>query len=499
MYGIGTDWVENATLLRDSTNNIKMKPAPTGQQFLQWEIYVNNVLQTNANDVEVIFAEQTRLHGLSRNITIKATYYTPDSSIVYTLTIERKDGTVEQHNYSTGTDIPIRASNPDQGYEFYKWTGDVAYIAGGAYESESYVHMPAKNIQIKETYVPEGYVPEFDLEMKGLYGQCCYTTSSTDPDTGEIVTTDHWVNRWSYPEGTIVRIRATGYGPERDFSEWNAVNHDTSADARSIITRLFESETTLIMPKYDVDATPVIPLKQTYELRINNGEISGMYYANKKCDVYFDKESTNDVHYEFVRWIGETGTDITTIELWDGGIFDPLTPGTSTLPQQIKMPAKRTEITANYKTKYRITLTNGIIDETSTSQGYYEAGTILNITATPPSSGMTFQYWTGDTSRVTSIYDPTPTVTTTTGITNLTAVYSTNTERNSIGYVTTDLKSQTTINNENITMIAGEIEIGTLITDSNGHIYIITNINQQDDISTIYRMTKIVRGGNIYD
>lgn len=111
---------------------------------------------------------------------------------------------------------------------------------------------------------------------------------------------------------------------------------------------------------------------------------------------------------------------------------------------------------------------------------------------------MRFQYWSGDTSRLASKWDPTTTVQTTTGATNLTAVYSTDTDRNNTGYVTSSLKNVSTVDNNDIIIISGEINIGFIITDSNGHTYVVTNIDSQNNTSTIYRMTKIVKGGNIY-
>lgn len=497
----GSNWVTNATLYRGSTNAIKMKPAPTGYQFLQWEVYVNNVLQTDANDVSQPLAEQTTLRNLTRAITVRATYFIPDPTVTYTLSIIRKDGAVDQNSYPVGTDVAVYASVPDQGYQFYKWTGATAYVVGGVYNANSLVHMPAQNITITETYVPEGYIPGYDLEMTGLYGQCCYTTETEDPNTHEIITTDNWVSRWTYPEGTVVRIRATGYTDDRYFSNWTALNHSTSEDARSIIANLNTSETTLTMPNYDVDVTPVVPLKDTYQLTVTNGATSGTYYEGAKADVYFNKNSldTNDVHYVFTRWVGGTGTDITTIELWDGGMFNVLTPGNSTTPQFIKMPNKATELIANYKTLYRITINNGTIDTTGTpTEAYYETGTTLTINANPATTGMRFQYWSGDTSHVANIYNPTTTVVTTTGATNLTAIYSTDTNRNGVGYVSTDLKSTNSINNSTITIISGTVDVGFMITDINGHIYVVTAIDSINDTSTIYRMTKIVQGGNIY-
>ena len=489
------DWVTSATLPRDATNLIKMKPAPTGYQFLQWEVLINGVVQTNANDIYQPLAEQTTLRGLSRDFTARATYFQPSVTPLSTLTIERKNGTIEQRQYPVGTDVQIHASYPDQGMEFWKWSGDVAYIAGGIYNANSYVHMPIQNVRIKENFVPEGFIPGYDLDMTNIYGQCCYTTSYTNPDTGEVITTDHWVSRWSYPAGTVVRIRATGYDNEYYFSTWDAKVHRTEDDARSVISNLSLSSTTLTMPEYDIDVEAKIATKETYELRINDGGTSGYYYEGARADVYFNKEDTDDIHYQFLRW---TGSTVAQIELYDGGMFNVLTPGNSVTPQYIKMPGENTEITATYKTLYKLALTNGIIDATGESQGFFETDTVVNITANTAPSGMVFQYWAGNTEHIANIYDPTTTITTVAGITNIRAVYSTVEDRNDIGYVNSDLKSTNTITNSLITVVSGTIEIGFIITDINGHVYIITSVDDVNDTSTIYRMTKVTRGGNIY-
>ena len=89
-------------------------------------------------------------------------------------------------------------------------------------------------------------------------------------------------------------------------------------------------------------------------------------------------------------------------------------------------------------------------------------------------------------------------MTTTAGTTTITAVYSTDSEQNSVGYTELDLTTATNINNDDITVISGSIEVGFLFTDCNGHIYMITSIDESTGVSSIYRMTKIVQGGNIY-
>lgn len=500
----GSDWVTSVTLLRNSTNAIKMKPAPTGHQFNQWEVYENGVLQTNANDVYEPVAEQTRLRNLLRDITIKATYFVPDPTVTYTLSIERKDGTMDQRDYPVGIDVDIRASYPDQGMEFYKWTGDTAYV-GNIYNDVTYVRMPAQNIQIKENYVPEGYIPEFEVVMKP-YGYCCYYTESEDPETHEPVVTPHWVQRHSFPEGTVVPIKAEGWGHEYRFNLWKAYERELDQDGQEI-TRIIDDTTSpttsLTVPAMDVTVEPKIAQRDKRWVLVNGGGTNAQYYGGDRADVYFGLENTNDIHYQFIRWVtgANSEVEVRDIELYDGGMFSVTTPGSSTVPQYIKMPepVKTIEVNATYKTLYRLSLTNGTIDGTSGSiKEYYESGSTVRITADPAPSGMRFQYWTGNVDVLSDRYDPTPIVTTVAGTTTLTAVYSTDAERNGTGYVTISLKNSQTVSDNDITVVSGSIDVGFIVTDSGGHIYTLTSIDAVQGNHTIYRLTKILRGGNIY-
>lgn len=500
----GSDWVVSAVLPRNSTNAIKMQPAPTGHQFLQWEVYQGNVLQTDANDVYSPLAEQTRLRNLLRNITIKATYYIPDPTVTYTLSIGRKDGTVEQNNYTVGADISITASTPDQGYEFYKWTGDTAYISGGVYEAVSTIHMPAQNVVITETYAPEGYIPEYEVVMYNQYGKCYYEDISEDSETHEEIVTGHWVTRHSYPEGTVVQIKAEGWDAEYKFNYWKAyerVLEQNGTDRSDIIDDLYDTETTIVVPSCDINVDPGIALKNTYRMLVSGGGTSGDYYEGRRVDIYFGMEDPNDnVRYVFNRWTKGVTSEIELyeLELEGGGMFDVSVPGTQAVPQYVVMPANNVELVATYDSLYKFHINNGIISSTSTSTEYYVSNTVVGITANPAPTGMTFQYWTGDVSSVANVYSPATTVTTVVGTTTLTAVYSTNTERNNIGYVTGDLKTTSEVDNEDITVISGEIETGFMLTDGGGHMYVITAVDSSVDVSTIYRLTKIVQGGNTY-
>lgn len=455
------EWVNSAALLPGSTNIIRVKQGsvPLGYQFLIWEVYVNGILQTTANDVLLPYAETTSLRSLSRDITIKATFYTPNPDLKYKLKIYRIDGSVNISEYAVGDSPGITASTPPQGKEFFEWTGDVSYLGDNQGNAVNWVRMPAQDVELTETYVDEGYIPKYHLYMTGVYGECCYTTEQEDPETGEIETIDHWVTDYEYPKNTEVRIRTRDIEDEYYFVSWNGKVHNSSEETNDVIKDRTAEESVVVIPAYHVDVEPSVLPKQTYLLKINNGYTGGRtsayYYEGKKADIYFGLVDTEDVHYIFTRWTGEK---ITKLNLWDGGLFDPTTPGDVDHPQYVKMPGESVEITGNYRTLFRLTVNNGTIDSTSQTKGYYEANTNVTITADSPAQGMVFRYWTGDTGVLSSIYDPTPTITTVTGTTTLTAFYSEADNTNNIGYVETSLKTSNTVNNNDIHIIAGEIE-----------------------------------------
>lgn len=507
----GTNWVTSAVLLRDAMNNIRVKQGavPYGHQFLQWEIYIDGVLQTTTNYVEIYgpVAETTRLSKLRHDCTIKATFYVPDTTQQRTLTVHRQDGSTTQYTRPIGDSVTVYASQPLQGWEFYEWTGDLAYASTSSLITPIQITIPAQNIEITETYIEEGSRPKVTLHRAGIYGEMKYTTTSTDPETGKEVVTEHWTTEpHDYYVGDEVEIRMTEYSNEYYFGGWSAHALSSEEDLTDIISRTnppeFPHTTTLTMPKVATIFQGGTVRKGDVRIVLEDGFIgdnqtSATLYEGKKADIRFAKTDNELMKYEFIRWVVLPGsyTPITNIELWDGGMFNPKIPGTYDHPVEIRMPATAVGLKATYKTFYRLSLTNATIDGTEKTFDYYEAGKTVNITA-DTITGMTFQYWEGDTDVIEDIYDPTTTVTTVEGTTTLTAVYSTNTERNDIGYTILNLQSETTVNNDNITVISGTLQPGFILTDNIGHIYVVVSIN--NDISTIVRLTKIYRGGNIY-
>ena len=494
----GTDWVTSATLLRNSTNAIKMKPAPTGQQFFQWEVYVNGVLQTNANDVLQPLAETTSLRNLLRDATLKATYYTPGDETTYTLTIKRIDGSVDEYHNTVGYQQQISASLPAQGMQFKIWKGDTAYLVGGIRNPNNVVNTPATNIYLEETYEPEGTVTKYHLYMVSNC-ECKYTTEYTDPDTGTVTTQDWWVTDHEYEAGEVVDIRTKNIPFGWRFTSWSCVDDEIPAnDLSQYITHLHQEATTITIIDTDMYVTAGTVETEKYDMTIIDGGTDGSYYEDWPVDIYFDKTNTNDIHYDFIRWNTGSGSeiDISQLKLQGGGMFQVLTPGTSANPQIVLMPAKDVVIQASYRTKYKFYITNGTIDSQDT---YFVPGTLLNITADTAPSGMTFQRWDGDTQNIANIYDPTTTITTVQGITRIFPVYSTDADRNGIGYVLTDLSDSNIINNNDIIKYDQNMTLGNgfIITDTKGHIYIISSYGEPT--SSILRMTKISKGGDVYE
>jgi len=259
----------------------------------------------------------------------------------------------------------------------------------------------------------------------------------------------------------------------------------------ALVTDVHQMVSSIVMSDFDVTLTAQTQLKQTYTFTINNGRIGGQYYKDKKVPVYFYLPENTNEQYTFTRWTG----DVAYISLFDGGVFNVLEPGTANQPQEVRMPERAITLTANYTTGYKVTVNNGTITE----QGeYFVQGTTIHITAnTIP--GKNFVKWTGDTDGISSIYDITPTITIGNSSKILTATYSNETDRNNIGYGLINFISSDIINIEDITIISGTINIGFIITDINGHVYTVVEVNNTNNTVIVTRMTKIVKGGEVYE
>ena len=454
--------------LRNSNPQIIMDPAPEGKQFLQWEVLEGDT----KNGVTEPRAENTTLRNLLADTVVKATYYVPDDTILYTLTVTNKGGEIQTYNKPVGEQIEIRARSADEGYKFYMWTGDTQYV-NDIYADVAIVNMPAKNIELQVSYMDEDGIPKYAVHLEN--GELVKSTSEDGTET--------WGSDGEFEEGSTVKIRVKSILEGREFAKWE--NTETG-DERSIETvkEIFEPETTLQVRAFKIDLSARTEPKDTFTLSVTDGETSGSYYEGQKVSIYFNKKDTDTEHYKFIRW---SGNDLAYIKLYDGGSFDIYKPGNIDDPQVIKMPARHISIKSTYETSYLLNVENG------TNKGFYMAGAKINVSANEPEEDYKFSHWEGDISYVDNIHNPNITVTMPNGSITLTAKYVSKMEQNSIGYTLTDLYNNDNILIENINIIAGEISKGFIITDINGHIYMITDVI--DDTANILRLTK-KQGGN---
>ena len=456
----------SGTFLRNSKPTIIMNPAPEGMKFLQWEIITGD-----NNDIAQPLAETTNIRNLVHNVVVKATYYVPNPEIKYTLTIIGKDGEIRTSSHAVGEQVEIYADEPDEGYKFIRWLGDTQYLID-RYATPTIVNMPGKNITFEMKYDRTDAVTKYHVILYG--GEL---VEETNPDTGE----ETWSIEGEFEEGSQVKIRAIDIPLGWKFNGWK--NDDDDGKSMSTVNDLMAEETFLRVEDFDIELTRDVIEKEKYKLNIVDGEISGSYYEGDPVPIYFDLENTDVTHYTFVRW---SGTDTSYLKLFEGGKpFDITEPGTPDEPQTIRMPARNISISAMYTTSYSLSI-NDII------QDYYEEGEKIQISA-EEIEGKRFTYWTGDTSYVDNKYNPNITVTMPKGSVNLIPNYHNINDNNSIGYTLTNLSNNDTINIENIVIISGEISVGFLITDSNGHIYIVTSM--VDNEANIMKLTT-VQGGD---
>lgn len=437
------DGTTSGSFLRNSNPQIIMNPAPDGMKFLQWEI-----LTGDDNDVTQPLAENTTIRNLTHDVVVQATYYVPNPEIKYTLTITGKDGEIKTYNYPIGEQVNIRADSPDEGYEFYKWTGDTQYV-NDKYSSEAVVNMPGKNITLGMEYRREGFTTTYHVLLEGGTIQ---------------IEEDRWDIEGEFEEGTTLNIKADDPMLGWEFVQWKKPENASEDDrSEETVANLMEAETTLQVQDFDITLSVVWKEKDKYIMTVNDGFGSGSYYPDQPVQIYFNLEDTQTNHYKFTRWSGD---DIAYLELIDGKAFDVFKPE----EQAVKMPSRNIEITALYDVSYLLSIN-------SVENGYYLEGEKIQISA-EEIEGKTFRYWDGDIDCVDNRYNPNIVVTMPKGSVNLIPVYSNTNERNNIGYTLTDLYDNDTILQEDIIIISGEIGTGFMITDVNGHIYVITSITE---------------------
>lgn len=503
-YIINSDGSQVTTgrYMRNTPVRIQQYNADEAFTFSQWE-----VLSGRPENVESPLAGTTNIINLTNDVVVQGLFYIPDENLKFTLTVIRTDGTIQEYKKPVGESQDVKASMPPEGMKFYRWERDYQYLTRGRYEADNKVKFPAKDITIEEHFEPLNWTPTYHLHMTTL-SECMYETSQVNPDTGETTTTEVWDTEHEYVEGTKVQIRLKPFDDAwMEFVRWEAVDEDNNVCSQYIL-ETSEPTTFVEMPDKDLWITPITKRKDGYLMTIIDGQITGQeYFEGASADIYFEKiteeSKRGEVKYKFKRWI--TGPDseigVQDLKIYETGKqFDVLVAGTQAEPQFIAMPNKNVVIQATYDTLYQLDLTNGTIDDLGEKEPYYLTGTKVNITANEAPENKKFIRWVGDTECVENEYDPTTKVTIPAYGVKLTAKYALETDKNDFGIVLNDLTESDTINKTDINIISGKIQNGMIITDTKGHNYIARiSLETIPDVITITRMTKIYKGGDLYE
>ena len=451
---------------RNDSPIIIMNPAPLGMKFLMWEIITGN-----DTDVSAPLAETSSLNNVTHNITVEAIYYVPDDSVKYNMSITNKNGVTTITSHSVGDEIQIRADEPDEGYEFYRWVGDISYLTD-RYSATTVVRMPNKNISLSMLYRLEGATILYHVSLSG--GKMIIGEQGGEPV---------WDVDGEFEEGSVVRIKADEIPIGWEFYRWYSLDENSL----TTVTDLSSPDTTLTVSTFDITLDVDMEQQTTRRLIVENGEVSGSYLPGAPATVFFNKENTNKIKYTFTRWSGDTN-----LTLFGGGTFDIYDSGDyGESPQIIVMPDNHTIITGEYTTEYKVTINNGTVDgETS---DYFSEGDTATIQADTV-QGKVFQKWEGDTEYVDAIYSSTTTITIPDDGIILSAKYVDENDPNGIGYVWTNIYDNDIINIENINIISGTIQEGFIITDINGHLYVVISVNA--NTVNILRLTKKTGGAD---
>lgn len=444
--------------------------APNKSTFLTW-----------LGDVDVIspsaLASSIQILGLTKDTTIVATYYYPESPEYYTLTVY--DGYPEEGSYAAGSQVGIRAKNPSQDWEFYKWYGDTQFLVDPDVTlSENSVIMPLKSISLYAKFKVIGETPLYRISVingtaKGIY---------TDDDGLEHKEEGVYID---VPSGTSVTLTAEPDTVGYVFDYWSG--NFTEAGITDIIVS--ENPATFTSTESDLNIMMVRRELNKYTVYTTNATGPGTAYGEGKTySIAGNLQDTDDYHYIFNNW---TCVDVDGNDCIEA-IADPTSVSTS-----ITLTDKDLWIEAVYTTYYKLTVIEG---QDEGSGYYYEGEEIKTVYANTPSSEskLIFDHWNDPMGIVENIYDPTPKLVMKNSVATITAVFvSLDSRGNSVVITGNDLHTGV-IRRSRTTLINGIYAVGTLVFDKDGCIGIITEVDpDQNDDTDDYKVEKLYYGGNL--
>lgn len=451
-------------------NNIEAEVAPNQTTFSSW-----------IGDVDLLspsaLASTVNIASLTADTTIIATYYYPQSPEYYNLTVY--DGYPEEGSYAVGSQIEIRAKNPSQGWEFYKWMGDTQYLVNPDLTlSENAVIMPQKAVTLRAKFNVVGELPLFRVSVTNGTAKGTYYTGEGE-DQIEHNEEGTYID---IPAGTEVTLTAEPDTVGWVFDYWDGNFED--AGVTDIVKT--NNPTTFTMVENDINTIMVRRELNKYTVYTTNATGPGQVYPYT-YPISGNLYDTDDYHYDFLYWtcVDADGNDcISAIE-------DP-----NSVSTNITVTDKDLWIEAVYETYYRLTVVEG----QDTGDGYYAkdevVGTVYANTPTPESR-LQFDHWEDPTGIIQNIYDPTPTIVMKDTVSTITAVFtSLDAQGNSIAITGADIHDELITRHDSY-LINGIYAVGTIVFDKDGCIGVITQVNPDGtDDTDDYKVEKLFYGGN---
>ena len=458
--------ISSKTYTHGTNINIEAPIAPNKTTFSSW-----------LGDVDVLYpsalASSTTV-TLDKDATIVATYFYPESPQYYTLTVY--DGYPESGSYATGSQVAIRAKDPSQDWEFYKWYGDVQFLVNPDLTlSENAVIMPLQSITLYAKFKVIGELPLYRISVINGTASGTYTDSNGEKHEESGVYID-------VPANTQVTLTADPDTVGWVFDYWSgnfeaAGVTDIVATNNPTIFTTTEHDLNIVMNRRELDKYTVYPTNAT-----GPGEVYPGTYP-----IVGNLSDTDEKHYTFEYWtcVDADGNDcINAIE------------DLSNVSTNITLTDKSLWITAVYTTHYKLT----VIEGQDNGDGYYSEGEIVNTVyanAVPVGTKLQFDHWEDPTGIIKNIYDPTPTIVMKDSVATITAVFtSTDGKGNSVVVTGNDLHTGI-ITRSNTSLINGIFAVGTIVFDKDGCIGIITEVDpDSNDNTDDYKVEKLFYGGN---
>lgn len=444
--------------------------APDQTTFLTWLGDVN-VLSPSA------LASSVTINSLTTDAIIIATYYYPEAPEYYTLTVY--DGYPESQSVAAGSQISIRAREPNEGWEFYKWYGDIQYLVNPDVTlSENSIIMPRQAITLYAKFKVIGELALWRISVTNGIASGTYVTGEGTEDEEVHNESGVYID---VPADTEVTLTADPDTAGWVFDHWNGNFEEAGID--DIVTT--SNPTLFTSTEYDLNITMVRRELNKHTVYTTNATGPGTVYPGT-YPIAGNLVDTEDIHYTFDHWICVDANNIDCIS----AISEPSTVSTS-----ITVSDKDLWVTAVYTAHYKLTIIGG---QDTGDHYYHENEIVTTVYANTPTTGMQFDHWEDPTGIITTnIYDRTPAIKMKDSTASLTAVFtSVDASGNSVIVTGNDLHTGT-IYRSNSSVINGLFSVGTIAFDADGCVGTITVVDpDQSDDTDDFSVQKLFYGGN---